>query len=147
MNMNFPSTIPTLTIGGRVFTDLVNLIVMKGFLTTGAYTGFAVSGSLAAYQVPSGKQFYCKAIEATSAAANTLYVGYSSGVPGFNSVGAPAGFLNDYNNSNNLNIPNTSGGNNTFQISSTMIVPSLYYPVVADLGATAVGLTLYGYTY
>lgn len=63
--MNFMgSMIPSLTVGGRVFTDLDNLFILQAFISGGSSiqhfyrTGVAAN---AVYQVTAGKTFYALA--------------------------------------------------------------------------------------
>lgn len=78
-----PPALPSITVGGRVFTDLKNLIVLRTAITNvgGATngTGRLNTGS-AGYQVTAGKTLKIKAVRAfgqTFTAAGGFYVCYS----------------------------------------------------------------------
>ena len=62
----YPSAIPSLTIGGRVFTDLANLkILFARSAGTGALnSSFREAGGTAGYVVPASKSFRIDAISA-----------------------------------------------------------------------------------
>lgn len=81
-----PSSIPTLTIGGRVFTDLSNLIMLVG-CSAGANGNSSLRkpGASAGYQVPVGKSFRVLAVRATIslAGAATQTICYSDNDVGF----------------------------------------------------------------
>lgn len=76
-NMFMPPAIPTLTVGGRVFTDLENLIQLKAYVegTTNVRGTARKLNASAGYQVPVGKKFVIKAVRIipTYASANALY--------------------------------------------------------------------------
>lgn len=57
MKVSNSGAVPSLTVGGRVFTDLANLITLECFHTSGgsANSTFRVPGGAAGYQVPAGK--------------------------------------------------------------------------------------------
>lgn len=72
--------VPTLTVGGRVFTDLPNLIILYGKVVTGGrFTTLRRGNDTAGYQVTAGKTFTIGAIWGTAevassqAAINLLY--------------------------------------------------------------------------
>lgn len=48
-------TIPTLTVGGRVFTDLTTLIILAGYQGSNARTTLRVPGASSGYPVTTGK--------------------------------------------------------------------------------------------
>lgn len=58
--------IPSLTVGGRVFTDLDNLIILSGgkLLTNTRWT-YRKAGESTGFQVPAGKIFRIMAVNAT----------------------------------------------------------------------------------
>jgi hypothetical protein len=85
------SAVPTLTIGGRVFTDLTNLIRLN--FQTGAANNFCtmrLSNGTSGYQVPVGKTLRIAAIEWSISAAASAFVDlhYSDNDLGFASATA-----------------------------------------------------------
>lgn len=68
--------VDTLTIAGRVFTDLTNLIELFGTTTASKYSGLSKTGSqtASAYQITTGKTYKCGAIlgECSSTNGNIL---------------------------------------------------------------------------
>lgn len=85
MNLIMPPGIPSLEIGGRVFTDLQNLIQLVASVGTTAANGNAsarLANGVAGYQVPVGKILTLQAFRAagniTAGAAIGLFaLGYS----------------------------------------------------------------------
>lgn len=75
--VSYPPAIPTLTIGGRVFTDLENLVQLKAYVegTTNVRGTARKLNASAGYQVPVGKKFVIKAVRIipTYASASALY--------------------------------------------------------------------------
>ena len=59
-------TIPTITVGGRVFTDLDNLIVLTAYAQTGTAAGATFREPVASsgYQVPGGQTLRILAVTA-----------------------------------------------------------------------------------
>ncbi len=72
-------TIDTLTVGGRVFTDLVNIIVLGGYITTNTNSCLRKSNGAAGYAVTSGKTLTISAVRAQSG----VTLSATEGVSGF----------------------------------------------------------------
>lgn len=90
--VSFPPAIPSLTVAGRVFTDLENLTHLRGFAegTTTVRASFRKLTAVAGYQVPTGKKFVVKAIRCcstvSSSNANLMFLlAYSDNDVGINS--------------------------------------------------------------
>lgn len=87
-------TIPTITVGGRVFTDLTNLIILIGVLeNAGDFTTLRKMNATSGYQVPGGKTFTAMAIKIAGAPQNigcNHSVLYGDNDVGENSASAPA---------------------------------------------------------
>lgn len=87
-------TIPTLTVGGVVFTDLTNLIILKAYLLTASNhsTMRKVTGS-AGYQVTTGKvltfRAYDAVVETTSSTGPFFSMSYTDNDCGSDSATAP----------------------------------------------------------
>lgn len=91
-NMFMPPAIPALTIAGRVFTDLQNLIQLRGFAegTTTVRCSMRKQNASAGYQVPVGKKFVvcgirCRSTVSASNANLMLLLAYSDNDTGVNS--------------------------------------------------------------
>lgn len=74
-----PSVIPTLTVGGRVFTDLTNLIILTGTLAGAAngYTTMRRINGTAGYQVTTGKTLTIYAMKALLQVAGNCNPAYA----------------------------------------------------------------------
>lgn len=82
MNIATPQAIPSITIGGRVFTDLKNLLILGG-PTGGAVYGITTcrkQNGTAGYQTTAGKTLRITALEVTvltAVATSCVSMGYS----------------------------------------------------------------------
>ena len=84
-------TIPTLTVGGRVFTDLENLIELSGAgSSTSIYSTLRLSGASSGYQVPVGKILQIRAVQFTATTPAVLAAGYSDTDVGYATSTAPS---------------------------------------------------------
>lgn len=90
-----PGTIPSITIGGRVFTDLsTNLIVLiSGANAAANYTTFRRPFASAGYQVTAGKTLYVTAMQYRAAAVSAIGMGYSDNDVGLNVAGPPTNWI------------------------------------------------------
>lgn len=147
--MSFIPTQSTLTVGGRVFTDLTNLITLLGYVGTNQYTTFRQVNSSSGYQVPGGKSFRCAAIRANVfAAAAATYVygpGYGDNDVGLASVAAPTGIVVPGGGS-----PQTDRLFDCSQLgiqesSVDFLIPTTKYPFAVSNGVVIVTFTLFGY--
>lgn len=71
--VSFPPAIPSLTVAGRVFTDVENLIHVRGFAvgTTNVRCSLRKITGTAGYQVPVGKKFVVRAVRCVSTVSAT----------------------------------------------------------------------------
>lgn len=96
--------IPSLTVGGRVFTDLSNLIVLYGIAQSASHTTLRKPGGSAGYQVTSGKTLTIYAVEcftvtaAAGAAFQLIYADNDVGVGSATAFTNPVYFAGDPNN-------------------------------------------------
>lgn len=97
-NMFMPPAIPSITIAGRVFTDVENLMLLKSYAegTTNIRGTARKQNASAGYQVPVGKKFVIKAVrvQATNTASNAnqvAIVGYADNDVG---IAASTAFTN-----------------------------------------------------
>lgn len=88
-----PAAVPTLTVGGRVFTDLANLKILFASVTdaTNKNSSFRKDGTSAGYAVTSGKTLTVLAVRLYSGAvtvgnANLGFILYSDNDVGLNSA-------------------------------------------------------------
>ena len=131
-------TIPTLTVGGRVFTDLTNLIILYGMSTTSTHNWSTLrkqNGS-SGYTVTSGKTLTINAVtcitpNSTAPAVSLLY---GTSDVGLDSGSAPTGavYLAGGSSTNTIYISQcASSGSSLSQISSGSVdfqVPAGKYP-------------------
>lgn len=86
-------TIPSITVGNRVFTDLDNLIILIAQVTaSGQFTSFRKFNGTAGYQVTAGKTLTVEAFKVTGGsgtAGNDAGILYGDNDVGYNSVPAP----------------------------------------------------------
>lgn len=94
-NMIQAAGIPSLTIAGRTFTDLTNLVVLTGFVNGTTTTNCALrkQGGTSGYQVPASKTFKIAAIvvEALQSAAGNnslVYLCYADNDVGISTATA-----------------------------------------------------------
>lgn len=83
---------PSLTIGGRVFTDLDNLKFLKGYADSNSYSVLnEAKDASGAYQVPTGKKFVALAVICFSKVATygTFGIGYGDTDIGEDSASQP----------------------------------------------------------
>lgn len=87
-------TIETLTVAGRVFTDLTNLIILHSKTGGQVYCGFRKSTGSAAYQVTTGKTLTVNALRYMAGTFNAaaylnFYLVYGDNAVGWDSVTGP----------------------------------------------------------
>ena len=92
--------VPSLVVGGRLFTDLDNLMVLFGFVSTNDYCTLRKSGIASGYQAPVGKKFQCLAAKTitqdNNAASQALTVGYADNDVGLNTATVPTNRIGPY---------------------------------------------------
>lgn len=90
-NLQQPAAKPSLTIGGRTFTDLDNLIILTCYSAATGGGTFRAQGSSSGYQVTSGKTLRVLAVKSTSGtstATPTYLLAQSDNDIGLNSATA-----------------------------------------------------------
>lgn len=140
--------VPSLTVGGRVFTDLTNLIVLN--LRVGGVASHVTTarkpGGAAGYQVTSGKTLTLYAMRCisqnTSAAEGTL--GY-----GDNDKGQDAGTTLPTNpvtwDGSSSNVSINTPGSSTLEVPLLFAVPSQKYVFMQEQDTGVNLCTLFGY--
>lgn len=149
-NNNNPGIRPSLTVGGRVMTDMSNLIVLHARFASGAnrYFGACKSNGTAAYQVTAGKTLRIIAARVavgTAASGGPIALGYSdAAITLAGTAGAPTNPI--YNGGSNGVYTATTGVLGVTEFALNFTIPATKY-VHHDQGtATADGaVTYYGY--
>jgi hypothetical protein len=154
-NLIVPPAIPTLTVGGQVFTDLNNLIMLSAYVsgTTNTNSSFRKSGASAGYQVPAGKTFKVRAIlveliySATAANYSIAFLTATADV-GFNTSSSFAGgtfFTNTALGAGFAPIGNVNGYRQEYAVDYS-VAQNLYFAAQAQTSAiTAALIKAYGY--
>ncbi len=148
MNNSQPGMRPSLTIGGRTFTDLSNLKILKTYCNGNNLATARAPNGTAGYTPSGSKAFRILAVEyqsiATTSATPTLC--YSDNDLGFNSAGAFTNPVYEHGASSDY-IGFTDGdinGINAKQaIQTNFLVPNGKY--VGVVGAAATVCWIYGY--
>lgn len=149
MQQNFPSAIPTFTVGGVVFTDLENLITLFGSMA-GAANGnssLRIGNGTAGYQIPVGKTLYVRAIEwdVLTVATTGFTVGYADNDV---SIESNTGFTNQVGPAGSPGAAAKFGGNTVgiYSRSIFFTIPAGKYAICTNAGgALSAGLKMYGY--
>lgn len=151
MNIATPQAIPSLTIAGRVFTDLKNLKVLIGGMN-GAVNGVSTFRTMAGtpYVVPAAKSFRIVAAEAilcvAGAAGTSLSIGYADNDCGVQTNTARTNAVLPGNYAFSQGEFNTGATNNGTSKNMNFLVPTGKYPYVNNGGTAAVGIVyIYGY--
>lgn len=143
-----PSAIPTLTVGGRVFTDLTNLIVLKASISAaGRYSTFRRLNGTAGYQVTAGKTLTIVALRGFNrgAAVESVNLQYGNTDSGVESAVDQTGVVYESGAAmyNSLAFSATSGS--SAEAPSGFTVPATKYPGV--IGTTGSTVSVYAYCY
>jgi hypothetical protein len=90
-----PAGLPTITIGGRVFTDLNNLIILQGQPGANGHATLRTCNGLAGYTPSGSKAFRALAVRAVSSTPGPVgtHLGYGNTDVGANSASDPAGVV------------------------------------------------------
>ncbi len=140
--------LPSLTIGGRVFTDLTNIIMLIGSSKTGALncTG-RKAGATSGYQVTAGKTLTISAIKMQSETTTAwgCYFNYSDNDVGYSTSTALTNgvVLAPLSSSFALEAPATVGGIGNFEVSIAVIAAK--YLTSIQIGTGTGDWIAYGY--
>lgn len=146
-NAIVPAAIPTLTIGGRVFTDLANLKTLVGYCAGagGTNTDFRTMAG-AVYVVPASKSFRILAVKFMIATAGTCLFGYCDNDVGVGSATAPTNGAYMINSSGQMLVTPIANTNIAVEFPFDLIVPTGKYPFASGGGGTFNGtVIIYGY--
>lgn len=136
-------TIPTLTVAGRVFTDLTTLITLHAIAGGSNYATFRLPNGTSGYQVTTGKTYtvYAAKTYLTAAAGWTsMTIGYGDNDVGQTSAAAPTNLV-------------VVGGSTTIPLVAAASpaeaptkfnIPALKYPALVNVSATGAGV-IHGY--
>lgn len=151
-SLSLPTSVPSLSVAGRVYTDTASLIEIIAFTNTTTATSFATprKGAAASGYTPSGsKAFRVTALRVITSQASSLFpdIGYGDTDIGFSAPAAPtnavyytgaAGF-----GAMGTTVPNAGS---VFEIPVDFTIPNGKYPFVSDGSNTAGGtFQLFGY--
>lgn len=144
-------TSESLSIGGRVFTDLTNLIVLRAQSvgTAGHYNTFRKLNGTAGYQVTAGKTLTILAIKwnnlvASAGAGSTLL--YGTNDVGLDSASAPTGATFQFGTSSGTAVVEIdSNATSIHEADCNFQVPAADYPAMYSLGTGQQIVTIYGY--
>lgn len=146
---------PTLTIGGRQFVDLTNLIVVSCYIGAGDSCTLRKNNSGSGYQVTAGKTFVATAIEfhnSTTTGTGQVIPVYSDNDIGF--AAAAGSFTNPvyFNGATvstvlfNLQAVSSSGNNGVTAFSFLWQVPATKFPGIRMPSSVLnLGIFVYGY--
>lgn len=143
------NVVPTLTVGGRVFTDLDNLKMLVGNIDRG--NGVATLrdvNSSSGYQVPGGKTFKVAAVRIVySGYISGIEIGYGDNDVGMGSVSQPTNVVFPGGSQNNFAIVGKDT-NSQYEAPFQIDIPTGKYPCFGSLatGSSAqASVIVYGY--
>lgn len=141
--------IDTLTIGGRVFSDLTNLKSLGAGVLFANYTTFRSPNSTSGYQVTTGKTFNIYAIKSYTAnvdtnAAGSFNIGYANADAGLNGA-APSTIVYMGGDIGQAHILQFSSRGNEVALATPFGVPSQKYPFVTGNSAGQIQCFAFGY--
>lgn len=137
-----PSQRPTITVGGRVFTNIADLIILATVNSTNLYGTFRISSGSSGYQVTSGKTYTVYAIRLFSTTASAWVsqaVGYGDTDVGLNSGSPPTNNVQSFGTA----IPSVAGTADA-EAPMKFAIPAQKYPYIAGTGGTCTAV-IYGY--
>lgn len=144
-------TIDTITVGGRVFTDLTTLIYLEAYTaTTARYTTYRKNNTSAGYQVTTGKtlSIYAIRVMTDSAAGSSAgsVLSYGDTDVGLNSAAAPTNVVYQFGDSTaRIFLTTTGQTSGVFYESPTLFtVPATKYAAQLAVGNDCLALA-FGY--
>lgn len=151
-------TIDTLTVAGCVFTDLANIIVLAGILTTTANIGTlrksnGTAAAASGYQVTTGKTYLVRATKifntAAEAAGSGIEIAYGDndcGMDGTTPITNPHYWgWNVHSGVSPLTSVATSGANISKEFPVFFPVPALKYCSITSASFSNCGVSTFGY--
>lgn len=149
-------TIPSLQIGGRVYTDLTSLIILGADATAGRWGTMRLCSGTAGYQVTTGKTLTISSVAANSPAGggSSVYgtILYGNTDVGFQSASAPTSPVYMFGSSTVFPILGAfaASGASVSNYKDTAIninfaVPATKYPALENSGGAEIFMIAYGY--
>ena len=146
-------TIPTLTVGGRVLTDLANLIELHGYVdgATNTYGTPRKPGASAGYTPSGANKFRIVAMRVVAhTTTGNLYLSYGDNDVGVTSASAATNTVYIGADANLGNIFSAAGLTDdpkyAYEISVDFLIPNTKYPQVGgNAGSGVFKIQLYGY--
>lgn len=143
-------SVPSITIGGRVFTDIPNLIILKAIVTAaGQKCTFRLPSGTAGYQVTAAKTLKVLAISAfaSNTGSNSFIIAQSDNDAGWTGSTALTNPVYEANNADTTGI--TAGGivtaRNEF-VTNFSVAATKYLSVSGGNGASAASI-IYAFCY
>lgn len=154
--IQFPSQVPCIIVGGRVFTDLDNLIEIQIYCDSTAaqrYSTMRLASASSGYVVPASKSLYLSAFAAmlytAAAAAKNIWYGYGDTDVGITSAAAPTNAVYPASSIGTawLNPPNANGtvANPRFETAQNFVVPTGKYAFITGSSGIEFAVHAYGY--
>lgn len=153
MNIVVPSAIPTLTVGGRVFTDLQNLIILKGYAQLSQNATLRNFTGTAGYQVTAGKTLQIQAVEWQTnsyfTTGHSVFVLQTDNDVGLNTATAFTNPVYPFGNSTDtfggLNVCNDTGTIRSQKVYRFNVAAGKYVSMVNAAGSVNTEVTVFGY--
>lgn len=150
MSVLIPGARAVLEVGGRVFTDLTNLIILRAKTTSGTNSSFRTSGGSGGYQVTTGKTLTIRTIRQfqDAAVSNPWSLLYSDNDMGFATATAPTNPIYSYGQTSTSTpfVNSSAGATGERQFHTNFAVPATKYVGVTAAEATATkDYEAYGY--
>jgi len=138
---------PGLTVGGRVFTDLKNLIVLRALIGAGGnlYGTARQLNASAGYQVPTGKTLRVWAVrEVTSVVNQAVNIGYGDDDKGTSSASAPTNAVWQ-GGGVSLVLGKNSSQYGSYEYPTNFAIPAQKYPAAYTDSTGGVVVEMWGY--
>ena len=136
----------TLTVGGRVFYDLENLIIISAYASgTSRYSTMANKNSSSGYQVPTGKKLVIYALKHYNSVVLSWFdFGYADNDVGFYTSTVPTNVVS-FLNRGNFAIEQYSDEGSAGEVSCHFEIPVDKYPCQKGNNSNTINLYAYGY--
>ena len=140
-------TIPTLTVGGRTFTDLTNLKILVGDVSTTNKTTMRVPGATSGYAVTSGKTFVVDVIEFVNPNTTVSYIQltYADNDVGVNQTTALTNPVYALSNSSSYYTSATVAGSHNIFYPNFRVPAGKYITIVGNVNGSYADTIIYGH--
>lgn len=147
MNIVQPTAIPTITIGGRVFTDVTNLKHLQMIVSTTNGCSARTPGATSGYVVPANFQLRILAarIFVSTKGTNSLIVafGYCDNDCGFPTATAPTNLVSGFGS--RMFAGDDAAVDSQKEFITNFVIPAGKYTYFSGDGTTAFAGTFFGY--